>query len=557
MKMKHLTWILIFFVAQQAFGQDSNDKPYRARIFLDDYQASSRFKQLPNGAIDPAWESMFKDCFAAENVIFDIPGKQTHRKRPYFLKFVTMNRYIDLVREIYDQNPDLKEIQYEFVVLGSAVSESDSGNITFEVEKRFGNTAWSFADNQRYLYEIQFIDDEPKIIAVRLSETDFIRNKVDLIFDQATKNTHDLSKALFVRLKIDYDEDVYDKTISAQTDSSGRISLGQIGTRARIIVLEIHGLNDERFTLPSEWQSTGKRVSSQPAGGFKIDTRPYRWNGWTLTGKLSAGAVTQSPINTANFSPSTTFDSNPGFIIGGGFTITRFFNPESWRRQKNNWIYGLGTGVSFQYVKYRTVSSLIEQNPYAANDRAGDICSILIMGSNYEETLGTALIKIPLYAELRKKVKNRFLGFKSFSLQAGVNLMIPFLSRFRYDGIFSRHGRYPQFNDQIITDDAFYNYYTEQYREEDDAVDYKNFMTEGVVRLNGFIPLSNQIPNHSIVIGLEISTPLSASTSRNTAAYQMSSGDDEYTSTAFAREKLYKYYFGISLGLNFINYFPD
>ncbi len=559
MKMKYFIWLLILFIAQQVFSQEGNRKEEAAQNLLDDYQTASRFKKLSNGAVDPAWESMFKNLFAAENVIFDIPINRD--KKPHYLKYVKLNRYIGLVREIYLNHPETSEIQYEFIVLGKGISEADSGNrIVFEIEKRFANTSWSEADNRRYLFEVQFISDKPKITSVKLSDMDMARNRVDLFFEQPLKKQKkrdDYSRKLFTRLKIDFDENVFDRTISAQTDSTGRIRLGQIATRARIIIDTVYGQNGERFRLPSEWTTSGKMVNSQPAGGFKILARPYRWSGWNLTVKAGAGPVIQSEVNTVNFSADSKFESKTGYDFGGGFTLTRFFFPENWRRQKHNWIPGVGTGVSFHYTKYKVDATQFTQNAYPSSDRAGDTCEVLIMGRNYEETLGTAIIKIPLYAELRKKVKNRFLGFKSFSLQAGANFMIPFLSRFRYEGIFSRHGRYPEFNNQVITDDSFYNYYTNQDIEDDGVVDYKNFMVEGMVRFNGFIPLSDKTPDHSLVVSLEFLTPFSNSTSRNTSAFLISSGNEEFESTAYSKEKLYEYYFGISVGLNFINYRPN
>ena len=581
--------ILLFFLlamAQTVFAQDApNPKIRQALLLLEDYESSSQFNRLDNGLIDPAQISLFKDCFAeGRNIIFDIPVKQSDRpsKTPdgpgnnitvsntsfdktvdMFLKYVTISRYIQLVRSELYQNTDISDIKslnYDMIILGHDNSKLETDNrIIFEIEKRYSETLWLRADKRRYLFEISFLSDGPKITSVKFSNTEFTRNVVKLKMEQKYL-TDDISQEVNIELRIDFEENVFDRAIKGRTDSLGTINLGMVANRAKLIIDKVYGINNERFTLPSEWQTKGVAASTQPVGGFPVSITPYQWKGFSYTGKLNVGIIGQSAVNVSNFSDDSGFQGDYGYKFGGDFNLNWFANPKNWRNQKNNLIWGFGSGVSFHYVKYNTKSSQFNQNAYTSIDPAGDTCEILFMGRNYEETLGTGLIKIPLYGVVRKKVKNRFLGFKSFSLQAGANFMIPFLSRFRYEGIFSRHGRYyyPENNDgQIITDDTFYNYYTDKDIEDDGVVDYKNFMIEGLVRLNGFIPLSDQNLDHSLVVSLEFSTPFSGSHSRNTADYQISSGDDEFTSTAHAREKLYEYYFGISIGLNFINYRPE
>lgn len=565
MKIRYIAWLLIFFVAQQVHGQEK--KPVldttEAINLLYDYQAASKLKKLQNGVIDPAWESMFKDCFNdTVNVVFDIPVRQGDDLIPEYQKYVTLNRYIELVRDIYFQDPILTEINYDFIILGNDFSAPDSANqIIYEVEKRFANTKCIKAESQRYLFEIQNLKGEPKITQIRISSTGITRKKVKLQFmpseakDKKNKKENDLSMELFTTLKIDYDEDVYDRTIHAQTDSKGMLTVGQISTRARIIVENVHGLNDEKFTLPLEWQTDGKLVSRQPDGGFKITARPYQWNGWTTTVKVSGGGVIPYRVNTSNFiTDNTDFDRNPGFLVGIGASITKFFNTDRWRNKKHNWIFGLGSGASFHYVRYKVKSTHFEQTPFSGSDRAGDDCVVLISGINYQETLWAVLLKIPLYAEARKKVKYKCL--KSFSVQAGANLMIPISSRFKYKGTLSRHGQYPDFENQIIKEEPFYYYYTNQQREQVASINYNNFMVEGMVRLNFFCQKKE---NNSWVFALESTVPFLAMKDNNTSEFRINSGDnrEQFRSTAFALENLYKFYMGISIGWNFIKYRPQ
>ncbi|MCF8367138.1 MAG: hypothetical protein K9H16_15215 [Bacteroidales bacterium] len=577
MKIKNLWMILfsVFLLTQGIFGQEKeNPGLIKARALMNNYRDASMFPGTLPGKTETSWESIFRDCFADDrSIIFDIPVKQNQTGHDAsmkntlpagYLHFVSIDRYIQMVRAIYAKH-NIRKIEYQFLETGVDISKLKSDSIiVFEIEKRFAETDWSNAASQKFLFTITIHKNGlAKISSIRLSDPGQGKNGVELVLDMDYKSkrkklTDDFISDIIIRLKIDFDENIYDRTITQKFDSTGRINLGLLSNRAKIIIDTAYGVkNSEKFKVPQIWKENGIKVSPPPEGGFKVGLKPYIWNGYAFTLGMEGGGIIQSSNNLQQFSGGSGFNNNTGYSIGAGFSITKFYNPDNWINSKSNWIFGIGAGISFHYARFRISGTTFDQSPYAFSDRTGDTCLIHYSGSEFEETISMYLLKIPVFFEIRNKFLHSLLGMQSFSLQAGANLMIPFQGRYETSGTFSRMGEYPQYNGQIITEDDFYNYYTMRPLTYNSDIAYHTFMAEGMVKVNGFIPVSKQNPNNTMVLGLLVSFPFSASLSSETGKYQINTGDDIYHSLAFSKEKIYKFYFGISLGFNLIKYKVD
>lgn len=548
-----------------------NPKLDAARMLMMDYMDASTFESSSPGEPDAIRESLFKSCFAAPTVIFDIPVKTSSGNevsgetsddpvQKDFLKYVTLNRYVNLVRAIFNRY-QISRIQYQLIE--TAMDTSMLGNkniILFEVEKRFFDTPWSDKSTRRYLFEVSVKDVEnPKITAMMVSEPNPVKNDVVLLIDAGSLNKAGKQKALYgrnltARIKIDHEENIYDRTISETFDSTGKINLGMISSRAKVLIDTAYGQSGEKFSIPYDWKNEGKQVNRQPVGGFIIPLKPYRWSGWSISAGIEGGAVIQAGNNLVNFSPASTMGNNTGFAVGAGFTAEKYLNPDNWISSQGNWIYGFGLGASVFYTRFGVTSGQFTQKPYDFVDRSGDTAQIMFAGGSFEENMSTYLLKVPVYATVRKKFSNPLAGLRSVSFNAGANLMVPFQSRFASEGTFSRHGRYEIFNSQVITEDPFYNYYTDQPREYNGDLEYHALMAEGMLRLNGYFRFSRNSPDNSVAVGLVYTFALSRSSSANTGEYMINTGNDEYTSLAFSSDRIYRHYIGISLALNIINY---
>ncbi len=559
--IKNLLIILFsaFLFTQGIYGQEKKENPnlIAARSLMNDYRDASMFESSKPGIIEPSWESIFKDCFETQNIIFDIPvneGSDTttarsmnlSKKNPLideYLKFVSVERYIQLIRAIYAQY-NIGKIGYQYLETGLDTTKLSSDRvIVFEIEKRFSKTSWSKAASQKYLFTITTNKQQAKISSIRLSDPGQSKNEVIL--------TNGIQKEIIAIIKIDFEENVYDRNLTVKFDKEGKLNLGFISNRAKIYIDSAYGLNSEKYRVPLEWKRDGKKVID---GGFKVALQPYKWNGNAYAVYLEGGGIIQSANNLAQFSADSDFENNIGYSAGAGFTITKYRNPDKWIQNKTKPLFGLGIGISLHYTRFHISSTNFNQKPYAFSDRAGDTCLIHYSGSGFEETISTYMFKIPVFASLRKKFEKEFLGMTSFSLQAGVNLMVPFQGKYETSGAFSRFGEYPQYNGQIITDDIFYNYYTNRDKEYNDIVDYKSFLAEGFIKLNGFFPLNRKNPDNTLFVGLQLSFPFTRSSSSKTDTYLINSDNDTYNSLAFSKEKIYDYYVGISVGFNFIKY---
>lgn len=542
-----------------------------ARAVMQDYRYASSFENINPGETGPVRESLFRNCFMAPNIIFDLPVKDSaltgqndiKDKNPFtasYGHFIPVNRYINLVKALFEHY-QLNKIDYEFIETAYDTTKLATDSIIFfEVEKKFPETSWSYASQQRYIFEVSFPEGGPKISAVRVHKTEPVKNEVTLLLDRGTKfRAGDLRTVfggnLVARITINHDNHLYDKTITTKFDSTGTIRLGILSSRAKIIVDTAYGLSGEKFSIPYDWKHEGKQVSRQPSGGFPIALSPFRWNGWTFTIGINGGIIFQDDNNLANFSGVSSFDNKPGYSFGVGFSTEKYRNPDNFSKPSGGWIYGIGLGFSANFTRFSITGNQFEQNPYPFVDRSGDTANILFSGQQIKETVSVYILRVPLFLTARKKLSHSFYGLKSFGLQAGASLLVPFEGRYTTSGNFSRHGRYPIYNDQIITDDDFFNYYTGRSNNYNGNIQYHTMMAEGLIRLNGYFGKNNS--DNSWLVGLTFGFPFTRSSSRETTQYRINVDNDIYNSLTYSKERIYRFYFGITIGWNVIRYKVD
>lgn len=560
------------------FGQEkSSDKLLKARILLNDYQDASKFRNPMNGAYNPAWESIFRDCFNSDKVIFDVPlrarsgtrdatndGKETNAAvNKLYLEYVSIDQYIETIRSAYDRF-NIVDFNYFFIESGFDTTGLTSANkLVFEIEKRFENTDWSVAGTKKYLFTIQFIEGEPKITSVRLKEEAIAKTEVVLtfVYDQNRKRNAPEGQGIGdveSRITIDFEENINDRYLIDRSDSTGRIKLGLVANRARIRVDTVYGLDGVKYSLPSEWKKPGPKVNLQPVGGFRVPLKPYKWNGITYSVYLFGGGLVQSDNNLSHFSGESSFTNKMGYKYGLGFDVAYFINQDNWTANSGNWIFGLGTGISVSSLKYSINSDGFSQNPYELIDLTGDTAMILYSGYSFNEVVSATMVSFPVYLEIRKKLHQKIFGMRSFSFQAGVNLMLPFLSNYDAEGVFSRHGKYGEiYGNQVITDDPVYNYYTDQQNTYSDDLEYKSMIAEAEFKLTGFFDVFNDNPNNTLNIGVLFSLPFTQPTKVNPEDYMISTGNDQYSSLTYSKKNIYDFFFGLSVGINFVKYKVD
>jgi len=582
-KMKIAAITLIIFVGSFGlFGQESRKDSLllEARILLNDYQDASKFQNASAGKFDFSWVNIFKNCFdnSAMKIIFDVPLRDTVHKATddkrknaiieisnIYLEYVTIDEYIDTIKSVYERFDSFK-LNYRFIESGF---DFNNNRMVIEIEKQFLETDWWLSDTKKYLFEIKFTGEGPKIVSMRIKDENFAKTEVELMFiDTRIVGKMDSLRGggiadVVSRIKIDFDEDINDRMLWDKSDSLGKIKLGQVANRARIFIDTVYGTNDVKYSIPSEWKlqgsiknqrQVGKRVNQQPMGGFKIPLLPYKWSGWSFMPLIYGGPISQSTNKIDNFSGNSDFVNNPGFKIGVGIDVAYFFNPDNWNDNSGNWIYGIGSGFSISYSKFSMNSNGFEQNPYDYIDQVGDTCQVLVSGFAFEEVIKTVSMSVPLYFEVKKKFKKKIFGMNAFSIQAGVNLMLPLNSSYDATGTFSRHGFYPDYNNQLITDDDFYNYYTDKQKAYSGQVDYQQLIAEGLIKLNGFFDVFKSSSDNSLNVGLQFSFPFTKPTSFKTEDYYINTGNDEYSSLAYSKKNIYDFYFGLSVGINLVSF---
>lgn len=573
MTIQRLTALLaLVIILQPVAAQDKQNRMLdSARAVMQDYRYASTFENINPGETGPVRESLFRNCFVAPNILFDLPVKDAALtgkeavpgENPFsaaYNHYIPVNKYINLVKALFERY-QLNKIDYEYIETAYDISMLSSDSIIlFEVEKEFPETSWSYASRQRYIFEVSFTGKGPKISAVRQRKSEPVKNEVTLQLDRGTRfRAGDLRTVfggnLVTRIIISHDEHLYDRTITAKFDSTGTIRLGMLSSRARIIIDTAYGLSGEKFSVPHDWKHEGKLVSRQPSGGFPVPLSPFRWNGWTFTLGLEGGLIMQDDNNLANFSGGSSFDNKPGYSFGGGFLTEKYFNPDKFSKPSGGWIYGVGLGLSANFARFNITSNQFEQNPYSFIDRSGDTARILFSGQQFKETVSVYILRVPFLLTTRKKLSHPVYGLKSFSFQAGASLLIPFEGRYKTSGNFSRHGLYPVYNDQIITDDDFFNYYTDRSNNYNGDIQYHSMMAEGLVKLNGYFGKGNS--DNSWLVGLTFGFPFTRSSSRETAQYRINTENDIYNSVTYSKERIYRFYFGITVGWNVIRYKVD
>ncbi len=562
-----LITILIFVGCLGCLSAQQHSRVQSAYDLMDEYQRASKLPAMTGIGINPAWESLFRNCFSTKDIIFDIPfkmpvdlnGNGVQRLNPFFGNYVSIDRYLNETQRmmILDTIP---EINAYFFIDGIDTSRLSSENkITFSVIRQFGESKWWRAAENGYLVEITFTGTTPAISAIKAHDANFARSEVVItLIDAEPKKRPEHSRKHVSKwladISIDFSENIYDRTVTEKTDAFDQINLGLIANDAVIRIDSVYNDLNVKYQIPDQWRSIGVKVNQQPAGGFRVPVLPYVWHGAAWQADIGGGAIIPDAVSPDNYTADTRFTSKPGYNVGAGMTYSYYFNASKWRLPGNPLIYGVGTGVYFQYAAFKTTSDGFRQNPSRFVDRSGDSCLVTFGGSNYEESQTMFMVKIPVFVTVRTKAGAKNGTFQGLSLQGGVNLIIPASASYEANGVFSRSGRYPQYEDQVITDDAFYDYYQNKNKSYSGPLDLHPLMVEGLVRLNGYFKVSPRQTNNTFVAGLVFSMPFTSAADALTVTDSPDYSPGNFSSIAYSRSHIYQYYFGISLGYNFIKY---
>jgi hypothetical protein len=534
---------------------------------MDEYQRASRLPAIMGTGINPAWESLFRNCFSTNDIIFDIPfkmadetnGEDAPGLNPLFGNYVSLDRYINETQRMMIQN-NIPEINALFFIEGIDTSRLSSENIiTFSVIRQFSESKWWPAAENTYLAEITFTGTTPSISAIKAHDANFARSEVviTLIDTEMRKRSEHLRKhssKLLADISIDFSENIYDRTVTEKTNASDQINLGLIANDAVIRIDSVYNDLDVQYQIADQWRRTGVKVNQQPAGGFRVPVYPYVWYGAAWQVDVGGGAIIPDDVLPENYAPDSRFKSVPGYGVEAGMTYSYYFNASQWRLPDNNAIYGAGIGAYFHYAAFKTTSDGFRQNPAPYVDRSGDSCLVLFEGARFEESQTIFMIKVPVFATIRTKAGARKGAFQGLSLQGGVNLIIPVRASYQATGTFSRSGRYPQYSNQVITDDAFYDYYQNKNKSYSEPLDLHPLMVEGLVRLNGYFKISPKQSNNTFVAGLVFAMPFTSAADALTENDSPENSSGNFSSVAYSRKHIYQYYVGISLGYNFIKY---
>jgi hypothetical protein len=160
--------------------------------------------------------------------------------------------------------------------------------------------------------------------------------------------------------------------------------------------------------------------------------------------------------------------------------------------------------------------------------------------------------------ELKKWIGEDF----SFSVKAGMNLSLPLNRTYKASGTFNRWGYYDDLSTLPVTDDKFYNYFTDSLINYNGDFKTSTLLTEWFIKLNGYFNVFQKNPDNSLEVGLIFSMPFAGNTVytypegqlQEFRGYWINTGNDEYSSVVYSKKKIYKYYFGLSVGLNLIRY---
>jgi hypothetical protein len=575
---------LLFADSALAQQQDSDTKLTEARRLLNNYREASLFRDLNTGGYDPSWESIFKESFAAEKIIFDIPFRvagAANRPAPTlsdpdvrvvnrYGQMVTPDEYIEIVKSAYNYF-FIDDFSFGFSETGFDTTDLAATNkMQFEVRKSFSNSDWAVGDAASYIIEIDFSKEVPKISAIRPVDENISRANLLLNLVNVNLNPNEVGYQLrnaVIHVRLEFEESINNRKVIAVANTQGQVNLGLIPNMALLKIDTAYIPNGERFSVPPEWKIAGKPVNSQPAGGFNIAMAPWQWNGFSWAGKTFGGIIRPGSSNLVNFSETSGFKNRTGVQLGFGLEISKLWNFQQISTLFNDWwatddydkiaqrkksFAGIGSGISYFYYEYRMEGNSFAQNPYAFSDRLGFPVEIIVSGSSYKEKVMSNGVFIPLFAEYRRILPKSYTFVKALSVQAGYNILIPFETKYEISGTFSRHGLY-DFNTKPVTGDTFYNYYTNQTTEIKDDLPEAKSTRALMLKLNGYIDLSKGKSDNLLDIGLMVALPMKSRSATTTGAYYLAAGNDDFQSMDNAKSRIYNYFFGISIGYNFIN----
>jgi hypothetical protein len=587
-----ITGLLLMVFVPQLYGQKDVgiEKLRQARLLLSDYSDAAHFRDMNSGGYDPASEDIFRNCFITDRIIFDVPirrGEMNLRNRQaslqpelsrdeqvisIYLRPVTIDEYIETLRSAFDLH-QINDFSFSFTeVAWDTTGMSLRNTMLVEVRKTFGKTSWSVSDAVNFIFEIRFIDEQPKIAAVRQVDKDIAMTNVSLTLVNSNLQQDDpgylLSDAVS-HIKIEFDESISNRRLIAGADSLGRINLGQIPDRALLKVDTVSGLRDQKFAVPADWRITGIKVSSQPAGGFVVPLSPWKWNGFSWAVRSFGGLVRQSENRLVNFASITDFENESGYKFGFGVEMAKHVSleqisnvfgkwikttdPEKMSSRRNTYL-GIGAGFSYYQSQYRISTAEFTQNPYDYLDRLDAPVQVVVSGTGYSETISGNGLMLPLFIEFRKNVFTGFSRLKAFSFQTGMNFLIPFETDFDITGSFTRHGVYTQFNPKPITDDPFYNYYTDETKTLESKLTENAVSSSWMFRLSGYIDVSGSRSDNLLDVGLLLMLPFSNSAFTGPEGFYIADGNDDFNSVSMSKGKIYDLFIGLSIGYNFINY---
>jgi hypothetical protein len=442
----------------------------------------------------------------------------------------------------------------------------------FGIRKTFSNTNWSLSDVVNYIIEIRFIGDQPKITAIRQKDENLARSNVSLTFINSTiKQINQEYKLTDIvsEISIEFDENVNNRKLVAGTNASGKIELGLIPNSATIKIDTVFDFSGTKYMVPPDWKVDGKKVNTKPVQGFEVKIQSSEWNGFSWSFRGFGGMISQSENQLKNFSTDSDFSNNTGFKYGFGVEMVKHFSLSQLinifdnspkkadplkRTSRQNTYLGVGMGVSYYQYQYRISSEAFVQNPYDYTDRLGEPVDILVSVAEYHETTSGNGIILPIFTEVRKVLTSNSKYLQALSFQAGLNIIFPLETNYNISGKFSRHGLYNQYNPKPITDDAFYNYYSQSGKEIDENFQENPISTALMFRLNGYFDLFGKKSDNLLDIGLLVSFPFSNKSSSETDGFYISQGNDEFSSMSNSKNKIYNYFLGLSVGYNFINY---
>lgn len=589
-----ITGLMLLFLLPSVNGQKnlSNNKLNKARMLLSDYRDASFFRDQNTGGYDPSWEEIFRSCFDSDSrrIIMDIPfrqrkfGSQSNMGKPTgalfsdtriinsYQELVTVDEYIEIIRNAYFYHK-ITDFSYNLTEIGSDTTNLNSANkILFEVRKTFSDTPWSVSADGTYIIEIQFVDEQPKIISIRQMDENVARTHVSLTFVNSTLKQNDPEyrlKNVVGKIRIEFDESINNRELIAETDNSGVINLGLVPNRATIKVDTVMDAGGNKYSVPDEWKKDGKKVGNKQGQGFEVSVQSMKWNGFSWSVRGFGGIISQSENQLTNFSPDTYFENDPGFKYGFGIEIVKLYSLKQIAKlfgsepadastkkltSRRNTYFGGGMGISYYQYKYNISGGTFSQNPYNYSDRLGTPVQVLVSGSAYEETTTGNGFSIPLFAEFRKVLPDKKRFLKALSFQGGLNLLIPLGTKHEISGDFSRYGLYEQFNPQPITDDPFYNYYSQTEKVISETAQENSTSTALMFSINGYFDVSGKKSDNLLDVGLLMWFPFNNASSSETGNFYLSTGNDEFSSMSDSKSKIYNYFIGLSVGYNFIRY---